>query len=110
MNGSQKSAMPNVEETHAPNVGNRGAHPAGNVFVFPTSFAQQRLWLLDQLEPNSALYSLPAALRLRGRLDVQALKSSLIEIAQRHESLRTTFDSKDGQPFQVIHATAEISF
>ena len=57
----------------------------------PLSFAQERLWFLDQLEPGSAAYNMPAALRLRGRLDVPALAASLAEIVRRHEALRTTF-------------------
>ena len=66
------------------------------------SFAQQRLWFFEQLEPGSAVYNVPAVLRLRGRLDVAALEASLTEIARRHEALRTTFVSEDGRPVQVI--------
>src|SRR5215217_7252613 len=67
------------------------------------SFAQQRLWFLDQLEPGSALYNIPAAIRLRGQLDVQALTKTLSEITRRHEVLRTTFRAEAGEPVQVIH-------
>lgn len=66
------------------------------------SFAQQRLWFLSQLAPESAFYNLPTAARLRGPLDVTALQRSLSEILRRHESLRTVFQSVDGQPMQVI--------
>ncbi|KYC42732.1 non-ribosomal peptide synthetase [Scytonema hofmannii PCC 7110] len=66
------------------------------------SFAQQRLWFIEQLQPNSALYNIPLALRLVGNLEVAALEQSLIEIIARHEALRTNFIAVDGQPTQVI--------
>ncbi|MBD2015334.1 amino acid adenylation domain-containing protein [Microcoleus sp. FACHB-53] len=68
----------------------------------PLSFAQQRLWFLAQLEPDSPAYNIPAAFRLTGLLNVTALSQSLSEIVRRHEVLRTTFLSVDGQPKQVI--------
>jgi acyl carrier protein len=77
-----------------------------DIFVFPASFAQQRLWLLERLEPNSDVYNIPAVFRLRGKLVVHALERCLKEIVRRHESLRTTFTSRDGQPFQVVHAAS----
>ena len=74
--------------------------------VLPLSFAQERLWFLDQLEPGSATYNMPAALRIRGRLDVEALRRSIETIVERHEVLRTTFVSEGGEPVQKIHAPA----
>ncbi|WP_373994908.1 amino acid adenylation domain-containing protein, partial [Duganella sp. HH105] len=68
----------------------------------PLSFAQQRLWFLDQFEPGSAFYNIPAAVRLNGQLDVTALQGALNEIVRRHEALRTRFASVDGTPVQVI--------
>ena len=68
----------------------------------PLSFAQQRLWFLNQLEPESAAYNQPKAIRLRGPLDVRALQNALDQIVARHEVLRTTFVSMDGVPMQVI--------
>ena len=68
----------------------------------PLSFAQLRLWFLDQLAPNSSLYNLPAALRLEGRLDLEVLERVINEIVKRHEILRTRFDVVDGEPLQVI--------
>jgi amino acid adenylation domain-containing protein len=68
----------------------------------PLSFAQERLWFLDQLEPGSAFYNLPFALRLRGTVDVDALERSLGEIVRRHDALRTVFLEQGGTPRQVI--------
>lgn len=70
--------------------------------LVPVSFAQQRLWFLDQLQPGTAAYNIPYALRLTGSLKVSALVQSLKHIVARHESLRTTFSAIDGQPMQVI--------
>ena len=66
------------------------------------SFAQQRLWFLDQWEPGSSTYNLSTALRLTGLLNFAALERSLNEILRRHEALRTTFATEDGQPVQVV--------
>jgi amino acid adenylation domain-containing protein/FkbH-like protein len=68
----------------------------------PLSFAQQRLWFLDQLEPGNALYNIPQMVRMRGKLDVHSLHRSLNKIVERHESLRTTFGLRNGEPVQVI--------
>jgi amino acid adenylation domain-containing protein len=70
------------------------------------SFAQERLWFLDQLEPNKSLYNVPSAKRLVGRLDIAALEHSLNEIVRRHESLRTHFCSADGVPVLQVRAPA----
>ncbi len=78
------------------------AWDAEDVFVFPASYAQQRLWFLDQFEPNSPYYNIPTAVRLRGRLDTAALGGSVNEIIRRHEALRTTFAAPSGTPLQVI--------
>src|SRR5689334_12566624 len=86
--GIDSSAKPSIE-------------PRGDNGPAPLSFAQQRLWFLDQLEPNTSTYTIPLSTRLVGRLDVEALRSSLSEIVRRHEVLRTTFRIIDGQPMQV---------
>jgi amino acid adenylation domain-containing protein/non-ribosomal peptide synthase protein (TIGR01720 family) len=70
--------------------------------ALPLSYAQQRLWFLEQLEPSRAVYNLPLAWRLIGNLNVFALERSLGEMVRRHEILRTTFPSVDGHPMQVI--------
>ena len=92
-----------LEET----VHNSGASSAGAPkFVFPTTFAQQRLWFLEQLQPGSTSYLIPWSLRIEGALNVAALEKSLGEIIQRHEILRTTFAWKDGMPVQVVGPAA----
>ena len=68
----------------------------------PLSYAQQRLWFLEQFEPGRAVYNLPLAWRLTGSLDVSALVQSLEALVQRHEILRTTFPAVDGSPVQMI--------
>ncbi|MBN8472056.1 amino acid adenylation domain-containing protein [Corallococcus exiguus] len=72
----------------------------------PLSFAQQRLWFLDRLEPGSPFYNMPAALWLEGTLDVGALEHALTELVRRHEVLRTTFQTEASDPVQVIHPPA----
>ena len=68
----------------------------------PLSFGQRRLWLLQQLQPDSSFYNLGITLSLRGQLNLQALRHSLEEIIRRHEALRTAFPMRDGQPRQHI--------
>src|SRR5215203_257007 len=75
----------------------------------PLSFAQQRLWLLDRLEPGTSAYNMPFPARLLGSLDRQALARALAEILRRHESLRTRFTTFDGVPVQVIEPPAAAS-
>jgi amino acid adenylation domain-containing protein len=89
-----------------------GGAPGGEaeeVFLFPLSFAQQRLWFLDQLEPGNPFYNISTAVRLRGRLDVAALARTLRELVRRHESLRTTFSVVGGEPMQVISPAENFS-
>ncbi len=74
----------------------------------PLSYAQQRMWFLDQWKPDSSLYNIPGAWRLRGPLDVGALRQSLQTIVQRHEVLRTRFKAVADEPVQVIDPTAVV--
>ncbi|HLL48570.1 MAG TPA: amino acid adenylation domain-containing protein, partial [Longimicrobiaceae bacterium] len=86
--------------------GTSQAHPIARVSredPLPLSFAQQRLWLVDRIQPGSPAYNMPVALRLRGRLDLGALQASLDALVERHEALRTTFAEQGGVPVQVIH-------
>ncbi|BCL80828.1 hypothetical protein ccbrp13_32930 [Ktedonobacteria bacterium brp13] len=69
----------------------------------PVSFAQQRLWFLDQLEPGNTAYLILRALELQGVVKERALQESIGEIVRRHESLRTTFAVREGVPVQIIH-------
>ena len=75
----------------------------------PLSFAQQRLWFLDRLHPNSPAYNIPVAFRLRGPLDVAALERSLGALIARHEILRTVYSERDGEPRQQIKSAKEFN-
>ncbi|HEV2845439.1 MAG TPA: amino acid adenylation domain-containing protein, partial [Thermoanaerobaculia bacterium] len=77
--------------------------PAPRDGALPLSFAQERLWFLDRLEPGSAAYNISDALRLDGALDVPALERTLSEVVRRHEALRTSFAEGGRGPAQVIH-------
>ncbi|TQF10664.1 amino acid adenylation domain-containing protein, partial [Myxococcus llanfairpwllgwyngyllgogerychwyrndrobwllllantysiliogogogochensis] len=85
--------------------------PVPRTGELPLSFAQRRLWFLDQLEPGTALYNLPAAIRLDGPVDVAALEQAFGALVRRHESLRTTFPANaHGSPVQAIAEAAELKF
>ncbi|ARV60175.1 non-ribosomal peptide synthetase [Nostocales cyanobacterium HT-58-2] len=77
--------------------------------VYPLSFAQQRLWFLNQLEPGNPAYNISLAVNLKGQRNVTLLEQSLNEIVQRHETLRTTFTTINGQPAQVIAPSLKLS-
>ncbi len=68
----------------------------------PVSFAQQRLWIIDRMEPGTTAYNMPLALRLRGPLEARVLGRALAEVVRRHEVLRTVFGDAGGAPFQVV--------
>ncbi|HLK57869.1 MAG TPA: amino acid adenylation domain-containing protein, partial [Chthonomonadaceae bacterium] len=80
--------------------------PVGGDQGLPLSFAQQRLWFLDQLEPGSTAYNISGALQLTGVLNVAALEGSLAEMVRRHETLRTVFAVSEGEPVQVVREFA----
>ncbi len=81
-----------------------------DVYKFPASFAQQRLWLVDQLAPTGSLYSMSRVLRLDGPLDVTALAETVAWIVARHETLRTTFAWDGVELSQLIHADGQPDF
>ena len=82
------------------------ARPGGTA---PLSFAQQRLWVIDRMQPGGAFYTMPVPLDIRGPLDAAALERALGALVARHESLRTTFAERGGVPVQVIHPPAPFS-
>ncbi|GAA2442210.1 non-ribosomal peptide synthase/polyketide synthase [Streptomyces glaucus] len=82
--------------------------PVARDTAAPMSYAQQRLWFLEEFAPGGAEYVTALALRLRGTLDVRALTAALRALAARHESLRTTFDTVDGHGVQIVHPPQDV--
>ncbi|HYG10141.1 MAG TPA: amino acid adenylation domain-containing protein, partial [Pyrinomonadaceae bacterium] len=81
----------------------------GREGMLPLSYAQQRLWFIDQMEPGSVFYNVPLAIRLSGHLNIEALAATFTTLFARHEVLRTTFAMHEGQPVQVISPPAPVS-
>ena len=90
-----KGRAPQAARTDGAPIG-RVAHAS----ELPLSFAQERMWFIDQLEPESAAYNVPGGVELKGRLSVAALQQSLSELVRRHEVLRARFVDVAGQPMQ----------
>ncbi|MBY4572419.1 non-ribosomal peptide synthetase [Gordonia paraffinivorans] len=76
--------------------------------VIPVSYAQARLWFINRMDPSAGTYNMPGAVRMRGALDVDALRAAIRDVVLRHEPLRTRFPSIDGEPIQEILDTADI--
>ncbi|MEJ7808102.1 MAG: condensation domain-containing protein, partial [Telluria sp.] len=88
----------------------RQLSPVSRDLPLRLSYGQQRLWLLDRIDGGSAHYNMPAALKLEGALNLDALDQAFTTILARHESLRTCFtEGGDGQPLQVIQAAAPLA-
>jgi amino acid adenylation domain-containing protein len=96
------AAVVESEARREPAAGDREIRPAPRTGTLPLSVAQERLWLVDQLDPGNAAYNMPGAFRLRGPLDVPSLASAIREVVRRHEPLRTRFPVVDGRPCQHI--------
>ncbi|OBK78647.1 hypothetical protein A5651_01580 [Mycobacterium sp. 1274761.0] len=99
----------------APRIGEGGGGleplvPVQRPAVVPLSFAQNRLWFIDQLQGPSAIYNMAVALRLAGRLDTEALGVALADLVGRHESLRTLFVAPEGIPQQLVIPAEEVEF
>ena len=94
-----RSRAPDVHPLHA----RKGTEPA------PLSFAQERLWFLEQLEPGSTVYNICRAYRLTGELNVAALQSSLNEILRRHEVLRSAITIRHARPLQLVQQPFELT-
>jgi len=84
--------------------------PVARDGLLPASFAQRRLWFLEQMRITRTAYNMPLLLELRGRIDAQALQAALNAIVERHESLRTVFYAVDGEPYQRILSHASVPF
>lgn len=97
LNNKKASVSPQIIKTHRET--NR----------FPLSFAQQRLWFLDQLQPGNPAFNIFLPIRLTGQLNLKALKRSFNEVINRHEALRTIFTLINGEPFQVIIPNLELN-
>jgi hypothetical protein len=87
---------------------NKQQFEAEATFKFPASYAQQRMWLLDRLQPGTPIYNIPLALSIKGELDREALERSINQIILRHETLRTGFEERSGALLQVIAAEASV--
>ena len=92
-----------LRQNTQPKARSRAIPKRGHAGSAPLSFAQERLWLLHQLEPKSLAYNNCSVQRLTGELRVGILESALSALFQRHETLRTTFAVQDGEPVQLIH-------
>jgi hypothetical protein len=98
----RRDSLVQSQEKSAAETAERGIPRRTATGPVPLSFAQQRLWFLDQLQPGGSTYNITRIYRLTGPLDVAALERALNEIRRRHEVLRTNFDSVNGQPVQII--------
>ncbi|MEU7220071.1 amino acid adenylation domain-containing protein [Nocardia iowensis] len=102
------AALTQCFATHTLDVASPKLVAAARPERIPLSLAQQRLWILNRFAEHAAAYNMPLAVRLEGALDVEALRAGLVDVIERHESLRTTFPESADGPCQLIHPAAEI--
>ena len=105
---SELAVAIDVERTQGKKCPINSLESVARSLILPLSYAQERLWFLDQFEPGSTSYNMPGAVRLTGELDVKLLERSLNEIIRRHEVLRTTFRTVDGEPEQIIAPSLDL--
>ena len=106
----QTQSLQNRETTSPVPIRGSANLPAEEVFGYPVSSAQRRLWFLDQLFPGTPLYNLPLVICLREAINPSVLCDCLLAIGQRHETFRTTFRFLAGEPVQVISTSPLISW
>ncbi|HYL97333.1 MAG TPA: amino acid adenylation domain-containing protein, partial [Blastocatellia bacterium] len=105
----ERPVLSDLAETLRRVIANESNDPIGHLdrvercTAVPLSHAQERLWFLDQLEPDRAVYNVVAGIRMTGPVSVAAIEQGIAEIVRRHESLRTTFETQDGEPVQIVH-------
>ncbi|KAA8886071.1 amino acid adenylation domain-containing protein [Nocardia colli] len=102
------AALTQCFATHTTDVASPKLVAAERPERIPLSLAQQRLWILNRFAEHAAAYNMPLAVRIEGALDVEALRAGLVDVIERHESLRTTFPEFADGPCQLIHPAAEI--
>ncbi|MFQ6392605.1 amino acid adenylation domain-containing protein [Nocardia sp. KC 131] len=93
---------------HEPDISSPKLVPVVRPARIPLSLAQQRLWILNRFAEHAAAYNMPLAVRISGPLDAEALRAGLVDVIERHESLRTTFPDAAEGPCQVVHPAGEI--
>ncbi|GAA5099470.1 non-ribosomal peptide synthetase [Nocardia iowensis] len=101
------AALAERVEQHAGSVAGQALHARPRPARVPLSYAQQRMWFLNRFDPDSAVNNIPAAVRLSGHLDVDALRAAVRDLAERHEVLRTLYPEVDGEGYQLVLPTGD---
>ncbi len=101
----KETIIAHIEEQEIPHTVEESA-----TFLYPLSYTQKSFWFLYQLNPNSAAYNMPFAVRIRSKLDVSAFRDALQTLVDRHQSLRTTYMAFEGTPIQLVHERYQMPF